>query len=128
MSSKEMVVGGIYIVRDMQSIMKVEVLEITKTSMYLNNLDGDKKFRVDKNDFDYKCFVLEEIDPSFGKIIDPIMGNVSASILDSLDLEETIDLFKFEKELPQAPVYQTPEQYRAWNLLEKDLKSKWKEL
>lgn len=72
MSSKEMVVGGIYIIRISFNVMKIEVLEITKTSMYLHNLDEDKKFRVDKDDFDCKCFVLETIDPDFGKIVDPI--------------------------------------------------------
>lgn len=128
MSSKEMVVGGIYIIEKGNNILKVKVLEITKTSLYLHNLDGDTKFRINKEDFDYTYMVLEEIDPNFGELIHPIMGNVSASILDSLDIEETIDLFKFEKELPQAPVYQSPAEYRAWRLLEQDLKKNWKEL
>lgn len=121
MSSKEMVVGGIYIVRDMQSIIKVEVLEITKTSMYLNNLDGDKKFRVDKNDFDYKCFVLEEIESNFGKFIEDFksktrfhyddvnkmfplgdeefIGSLPEEVLDlhQLSLIDAVDNFKFDK-------------------------------
>ena len=152
MSSKEMVTGGIYIVRNNQSIMKVEVLEITKTSIYLNNLDGDKKFRVDKDDFDYKYFVLEEVEPNFNKRIDEFKSKTTShyddvnkmfplgdnefieslpeEVLDlhQLSLIDAVDNFKFEKELPQEPIYQTPEEYRGWKLLEKDLKKKWKPL
>jgi len=100
-----MVIGGIYIVRDKQSIMKVEVLEITKTSMYLNNLDGDKKFRVEKDDFECRYMVLEKVEPNYKKLIKdylhPVMGNVVAQLNDDINKMFSLGDEEFIKSLPE---------------------------
>lgn len=53
-----------YIVKDRNSDhRKIKVLEVTKETYYLHNLDADIKFRISKKKFEEGYVVVEELDP-----------------------------------------------------------------
>lgn len=67
---------------------KIQVLEVTKTTYYLKNVDTDIKFRIDIEDFSNKYSIREKID------VDLTAFNELIKIMESETLEDFKDLFK----------------------------------